>query len=182
MDVIRRIFTAADLTQLPDDGKRYEVLKGDLAVSRSPNRKHQNVIRQLCAFFIHVESQGYARWYPTPFDVVFDTYNVADPDLLFVQAERLNIITDANVQGPPDLVVEVLSPSTRDRDMGVKSHIYARFGVREYWIVDPKVDTLSIYHLTPEGYEISGPFRQGETVHSALFPDAPLNVADLFNP
>ncbi len=181
MDVIRPVFTAADLAQLPDDGKRYEVLEGDLAVSPSPNRKHQNVIRHLSAFFIGVESHGYGLWYPAPFDVVFDTHNVTEPDLLFVRAERLDIITDANVQASPDLVVEVLSPSTRERDMGVKSHLYARFGVPEYWIVDPEVETLAVYHLTSEGYEISGPFRRGETIHSALFPDAPLNVADVFN-
>ena len=180
MDIIRPTFTATDLAQLPDDGKRYEILEGDLAVSPSPNRKHQNVIRYLSAFFIRVESHGYGRWYPAPFDVVFDTHNVTEPDLLFVRTERLHIITEANVQGSPDLVVEVLSPSTRERDLGVKVHLYARFGVPEYWIVDPEVETLIIYHLTSDGYEVAGPFHCGETIHSNLFPNVSLDVADLF--
>ncbi|PSR36879.1 MAG: Uma2 family endonuclease [Sulfobacillus thermosulfidooxidans] len=182
MDIIRPVFTAKDLAQLPDDGKRYEILEGDLAVRPSPNQKHQNVIRHLSAFFIHVESHGYGRWYPAPFDVVFDDNNVTEPDLLFVLTEHLNIIKEANVQGPPDLVVEVLSPSTRDRDRGVKAHLYARFGVPEYWIVDPETETLTLYHLTSEGYEVTGPFRADETIHSTLFPDTPLNVSDVFLP
>ena len=182
MDIIRPTFTATDLAQLPDDGKRYEVLEGDLAVSPSPNRKHQNVIRHLSAFFIRVESHGYGRWYPAPFDVVFDTHNVTEPDLLFVRTERLPIITDANVQGAPDLIVEVLSPSTRERDLGVKAHLYARFDVPEYWVVDPDVETLTVYHLTPDGYEVAGPFRRTETIHSPLFPSVPLAVAEIFRP
>lgn len=182
MDVIRPIFTVADLAQVPDDGKRYEILEGDLAVSPSPSRKHQNVIRTLSAFFIRAESQGYGRWYPAPFDVVFDDHNVTEPDLLFVRTDHLHIIQEANIQGAPDLVVEVLSPSTRARDLGVKAHLYARFGVPEYWVVDPEVETLAVYHLTPDGYEVTGPFRQGETVSSPLFPDVPLAVADVFLP
>ena len=182
MDVIRPIFTASDLAQLPEDGKRYEILGGDLAVSPSPNQKHQNVIRRLSAFFIVVETRGYGRWYPAPFDVVLDDYNVVEPDLLFLRTERLALVTEANVQGPPDLIVEVLSPSTRERDLGVKAHLYARFGVNEYWVVDPDSETLTVYRLTSAGYQPQGPFRRGETVVSPLFSETPLQIADVFRP
>lgn len=182
MDVIRPIFTADDLAQLPEDGKRYEILGGDLAVSPSPNRKHQNVIRRLSAFFIAVESQGYGRWYPAPFDVVLDDYNVVEPDLLFVRTEHRERVTEAHVQGPPDLIVEVLSPSTRERDLGVKAHLYARFGVNEYWVVDPDAKTLTAYQLTSAGYEPHGPLRCGETFVSPLFPDTALSIADVLRP
>ncbi len=118
----------------------------------------------------------------TPLDVTLDEYNVTEPDLLFIRADRLDIVTETGVHGAPDLVVEVLSPSTRARDLGVQMHLYLRFGIPEYWIIDPEMETLAIYHLNSDGYEVRGPFCRGETIYSALFPDAPLTVADLFQP
>lgn len=182
MDVIRPIFTADDLAQLPEDGRRYEIVGGDLAVSPSPSQKHQRCVWQLAAFFHRVEHAGGGRGYVAPFDVMLDEYNVVEPDLLFIRADRLALVTEANVQGPPDLIVEVLSPSTRARDLGVKAHLYARFGVSEYWVVDPDAETLAAYSLTPFGYDPRGPFRSGETVVSPLFPDTPLMVSDVFRP
>ena len=182
MDVIRPIFTISDLAQVPDDGKRYEVLEGDLAVSPSPKPKHQRVVHRLHIWLTERERIGSGQVYMAPLDVVFDESNVTEPDLLFILTEQLHIIKEANIQGAPDLVVKVLSPSTRERDLGVKVHLYARFGVPEYWIVDPEVETLTIYHLTPDGYEVAGPFRRGEMIQSSLFPNAPLNVADVFVP
>lgn len=180
MDVIRPIFSADDLAQLPDDGKRYEVLEGDLAVSPSPNRKHQRCVLQLTRFFETIEDAGYGQVFPAPFDVILDRHTVVEPDVLFIRQERLDIVTDANVQGAPDLVAEVLSPSTQDRDKGVKVHLYARFGVREYWIADPDVQALTVYRLVDAGYQHSGPYHANDTVVSPLFPDHPLTVKALF--
>ena len=118
--------------QLPDDGKGYEILEGDLAVSPPPNRKHQRPALHLTNFLQKMEDAGYGEVYPAPFDVVFDECNVMEPDVLFIRIDRLSIVTDANVQGAPDLVVEVLSPGTRARDLGVKVHLNARFHVPEY--------------------------------------------------
>ncbi len=180
MDVIRPVFTEADLGQLPDDGKRYEILEGDLAVSPSPNRKHQRAVLRLTNFLQKMEDAGYGEVYPAPFDIVFDEYNVTEPDVLFIRTNRLSIVTDANVQGAPDLVVEVLSPSTRARDLGVKAHLYARFQVPEYWVVDPDDATLTIYQLTKDGYQVEGPFHGADQVHTPLFPTASLTVSNLF--
>ncbi len=180
MDIIRPIFSYGDLAQMPDDGKRYEVVEGDLAVSPSPNRKHQNVIRRLSAFFISVEEHHHGQWYPAPFDVVLDDYNVVQPDLLFIGRDRLGIVRETDVQGAPDLVVEVLSTSTRERDLGVKGHLYARFGVREYWVIDPDNQNVSVYRLTADGFEVHGRYHAGDQVTSPLFPDHPLSVETLF--
>ena len=180
MDVIRPILTVDDFTQLPDDGKRYEILEGDLAVSPSPHRKHQRCVLQLTRLLQQYEEAGYGQVFPAPFDVILDHYNVVEPDLLFIRQNRLGIVTDANVQGAPDLVVEVLSPSTRERDLGVKAHLYARFQVPEYWVVDPEEETVTVYRLTEDGYHIVGSFRSGDMVDSPLFPDIPLVVADVF--
>ena len=180
MDVIRPIFTVENLAQLPDDGKRYEILEGDLAVSPSPNPTHQRIVLNCAEFLRTLEHQGYGTVYTSPLDVVLDRYNVVEPDVLFVCQNRLDIVTDANVQGAPDIVVEVLSPSTRDRDLGVKGHLYARFGVREYWVIDPDDDTLTVFRLTDEGFHRHGPYHAGDQVTSPLFPDHRLMVETLF--
>ena len=177
MDIIRPIFSADDLSHMPDDGKRYEVLEGDLAVSPAPNRRHQRLVLNCVDFFRTLEQRGLGEVYTAPFDVVLDDHNVVEPDVLFVRQERLDIVTDANVQGAPDIVVEILSPDTRDRDLTVKARLYARFGVPEYWVIDPDNQTLTAYRLVDAGYQPYGPYSVGDTMVSPLFPDDPLSVA-----
>jgi len=181
VDLIHSQLTVADLAGVPDDGKRYEILEGDLEASPSPLRKHQRIVQALYRWFHGLEAQGHGQVYVAPFDVILDAYNVVEPDVIFIRSERLNIITDANVQSRPDLLVEVLSPSTRVRDLGIKAQIYRRFGIAEYWIVDPDMQTMAIYRLTPDGYQVTGPFRKSEVVESTLFPGVSLAVADLFD-
>ncbi|MDA8192829.1 MAG: Uma2 family endonuclease [Thermaerobacter sp.] len=180
MDVIRPVFTVEDLAHLPDNGNLHEILQGDLAVSPSPKPRHQRVVLNCADFFRALEHEGYGEVYTAPLDVVLDRYNVVEPDLIFIRTDRLAIVTDANVQGAPDLVVEVLSLGTRDRDLGVKAHLHARFGVNEYWVVDPDDQTLTIYRLTAEGYQRHGPYRASDNVVSPLFSDKSLIVAGIF--
>ena len=182
MDVIRPIFHASDLAQMPDDGKRYEVLEGDLAVSPAPSWTHQRIVHFVHLWLTERENAGLGKVAISPIDVVFDDNNVTEPDVLFICAEHLDIVKEAHVQGAPDLMVEVLSASTRIRDLGVKAHLYAKFGVREYWILDSEVATLFVYRLTAEGYAGIGPFRRNETTQSSIFPGVPLAVADFFRP
>ena len=182
MDVIRPALSVADLAQLPDDGKRYEILEGALVVSPSPRPKHQRIVLNCVEFLRVAERRGYGQVYVAPLDVVLDDLNVTEPDVLFVRSERLEIVRESNVQGAPDLIIEVLSPSTRERDRGLKAHLYAQYGVFEYWIADPDTETLSVYRLTPEGFVRSGPYHAGDTVTSPLFADVPLAVTDLFTP
>lgn len=182
MDVIRPMFSWADLRQLPDDGKRYEIVEGDLAVSPSPNRKHQRVVQALYRWFRGLEEQGAGQVYTAPFDVVLDIHNIVEPDLVFVRSPGLDIVTEANIQGAPDCVVEVLSPGTRDRDLGVKVHLYARFRVPEYWALDPEMETVTLYRLTNDGYERTGPFRRDEQFSTRLIAPPPMvSVAQFFS-
>ncbi len=99
---------------------------------------------------------------------------------LFIRQDRLDIVTDTNVQGAPDLVVEVLSPSTQNRDLNVKARLYARFGIPEFWIIDPDAETLTVYRLTAEGYQVIGTFQTEDSVVNPLFPDLPLSIAEIF--
>ena len=134
-----------DLLTMPDDGRRYELLEGDLLVSPSAKPRHQEIVTNLTMLLGILQKQGLGRVYPAPLDVVLDQHNVFEPDVFFIRTERLDIVTEKNVSGPPDLVVEVLSDGTRDTDLGCKLRAYGRFGVPEYWVVDSEANTVQVF-------------------------------------
>ncbi len=173
-------FTYRDYQQLPDD-KRYELVEGELYLVPSPTLYHQRVSRQLeMALWMYIGQNALGEIYDAPCDVVFSELSVVQPDLLFVSKERLNILTEANVQGAPDLVVEILSPSTGQRDLGIKRKLYAKHGVREYWIVDPEAKTVEVLTWTEGGYRTEAVVPKTETLTSSLFPGLSLNLAEVF--
>lgn len=180
MAVIHPLLTYDDLVDLPDDGRRYELLEGELAVSPAPARGHQKAAGRIYAELLRAEDAGWGEVYVAPFEVYFDEQNAVQPDVLFVRRERLQIVTEARVEGPPDLVVEVLSPSTRRRDIRVKMQIYARFGVPYYWLVDAGARTVQPYELTAERYTAQPLLHPGDTLSCPLFPGIALDVATLF--
>lgn len=131
---------------LPDDGKRYQVIEGELFVSPAPRTTHQRIIVQLMAMLhAHVEAFDLGVVYVAPTDVLLSPTTVVQPDILFIRRENMGIITELNIQGPPDLCIEVLSPGTESLDRERKMAVYARYGVQEYWIIDPMRQTVSIY-------------------------------------
>lgn len=139
--------TWRDAQQMPDDGKRYEAIEGDLYVIPAPKRLHQWV-SHLLAVALHrlLVEPGYGEVYEAPFGVEFPTTGEgAQPDLQFVSRERLDIIGDDGVRGAPDLVVEILSPTTAARDRGVKLKPYRRHGVARYWIIDPDAEWVEVW-------------------------------------
>ena len=140
-----RRFVYTDLLAMPDDGRRYELVEGELIVSPSPKPRHQLIVGRLTRFLGELADRGVGAVFPAPLDVVLSDRTVFEPDVLFVRTERLDIVTDANVQGPPDLVVEVLSESTRDDDLGRKLAAYSRFSVTEYWVVDPEARRVRVW-------------------------------------
>ena len=114
-------------------------------MSPSAKPRHQEIITNLTMLLGILQKQGLCRVYPAPLDVVLDQHNVFEPDVFFIRTERLDIVTEKNVSGPPDLVVEVLSDSTRDTDLGPKLRVYGRFGVPEYWVVDSEANTVQVF-------------------------------------
>jgi Uma2 family endonuclease len=142
-----RKLTYEDLLLFPeDDLLRHEILDGEHYVTASPFRRHQRVsgnLHLLLAPFVRDRRLG--EVYYAPVDVLLSPHDVAVPDLIFISNERLEILTEKNVQGAPDLVVEILSRSTGHRDRGIKLERYGLFGVREYWLVDPDRETLRVY-------------------------------------
>jgi Uma2 family endonuclease len=173
-------FNYHDYQQLPED-KRYEILNGELFVVPAPNIRHQRVaIRLQLRLFQHVEKNGLGELLEAPCDVLLSEENVVQPDILFVAKARLRIIGKTNIPGAPDLVVEILSPGTRQKDLAIKRKIYARFGVQEYWIVDPDASTVEVLIREKSGYITAGIYRESDRLSSPLLPKLNLPLREIF--
>ena len=173
-------FTYQDYLYAPDD-KSYELLDGELIVTPAPGELHQSVSAQLGWRLVQFASENnLGRVYHAPFDVVLSDTDVAQPDLLFVSNERSHVITPENIQGAPDLVVEILSPSTATRDRTFKRTLYARHRVKEYWMVDITAKDVTILLLGDRGFEFVDVYGEGEELTSPTLRGLTLNLDDIF--
>lgn len=174
--------TYGEIRRMPHDGKRYELIDGEVYVTPSPNTKHQRVVGNLyLALREFVDEHGLGDVYLAPLDVVFDEYDVLQPDLLFVSSARRSIIGEDNVTAAPDLVVEILSPSTRGYDRDEKRRVYARFGVKEVWLFEPRDNTVELLSLTPSGdYAPARKLSGGDTITSQVIPGLQLPLKRVF--
>jgi len=139
--------TWQDVQQLPDDGHRHEAIEGELHVTPAPSIRHQRVSQKLEQELLRLlEAPGHGIVIDAPVGVEFpSTGEGVQPDIVFVSSARTHIIADAAIRGAPDLVVEILSPTTERRDRGVKRKLYERQGVFEYWIVDLEGETVEVW-------------------------------------
>jgi Uma2 family endonuclease len=175
--LIRRI-TYQELCELPDDGHRYELLDGEAYMCPSPNLRHQLILERLHMAF-RSAAPDRTRVIFAPMDVVLADATALQPDLIVVLEGRREILKDV-VRGAPDLVVEVVSPSTVKRDRGPKLQAYGRYGITEYWIVDHDGGTVEAYRLTPAGaYGAPVVCRRGDMATTPLLPRLALDVAAL---
>lgn len=178
--VISTKFTHADLLSVPEDDKRREIIDGELFVTPAPKIPHQSVLLNIAgAFRDYLKERPIGQVIISPMDVILSEYDVLEPDLLFVSNERKAILKDW-VRGAPDLVVEVLSPTTAARDRGIKLKAYARYGVREYWIVDPDQQSVDVYRLAPQGYQLAQTCRRKDALSSSLLPGFSLPLGPIF--
>ncbi len=183
MALIDPRLTLEDLQAMPDDGRRHEILEGDLFVSPSPSRRHQRIVSNLAVVLRHLEDGGFGQALIAPFDVVLSSHTVVEPDALFVAKDREGILTERYVNGPPDIVVEVLSPTTRAVDQGEKLKAYARYGVREYWLVDPEAETVAVYRRSADSFPVAPDSAgRGEHVPTAVFPGVSVAVDEILRP
>jgi Uma2 family endonuclease len=138
--------TYRDFLKFPDDGKRHELIDGVHYVTPSPASGHQRVVGNLYFLIrLHLEQHGGGEVFLSPFDVLFTMSDIVVPDLLFVSDARKHVVTEQHVEGAPDLVVEVRSPSTRRRDESAKLKLYDRSDVTEYWVIDPVAALVRVY-------------------------------------
>ena len=176
----KKKYTYQDYCQLPDE-VRAEILDGELLMSPSPFRKHQSISREiefrLCQW---VKTHPLGEVYNAPFDVVLSQYDIVQPDLLYISYERKSILTEANVQGAPDLVIEILSSGDKKRDTVKKKAIYEKYGVKEYWIVDPDTETISVFILEGDNFQEKGIYKRNQVLESPLLPGFSLVLEDVF--
>jgi len=175
--------TYEDYERFPNDGKRHELIDGDHYVTPAPSRKHQYVSGRLHArLFSFVDERRIGHVYSAPFDVVLSDVDVVQPDLLFVSSERMPRLTERNLQGAPDLVIEISSESTRRTDETTKRKLYERFGVQEYWVVDPALETVRVYRRAAGGFasavELAAEAK--DRLETPLLPGLELPLAEIF--
>jgi Uma2 family endonuclease len=173
-------FTYQDYLQLPED-QRYEILEGELYVVAAPNTRHQRVTRNLVfSLFQYVRERDLGELLPSPYDVILSEENVVQPDILFVCRARVGVIGEMHLRSWPDLVVEILSPGTRKKDLVLKRKIYARYGVPEYWVVDPDAGTVEVLVLIDKAYTSAGTFGKSDLLSSPLLPELKLPLSTVF--
>ena len=175
--------TYDDLARMPDDGLRHEIIDGVHYVTPAPVLRHQRVVvRLLTAIANYLEAHPVGEILAAPLDVVFTPWDVVEPDLLFVAADQRSIVTEPNIQGAPALVVEILSPGTKKRDLGIKQELFDRGGCREYWIVDPEANTVTIHRRGSDGRlgEVHSLPEDANAITTPLLPGFGLPLEKLF--
>ena len=176
-------FTYEDYLLFPDDGRRHELIDGEHFMTPAPTFKHQRVsskLHKLLSVFVDERQLGFVL--AAPFDVVLSDLDVVQPDLLFISTARSSLITEKNIHGAPDLVIEILSESTRKTDEIIKRKQYERFGVSEYWIVDPELETVKIYRLSNQGYARAAELSKeaADTLSTPLLPGLQIPLTAIF--
>ncbi len=173
-------WTYTDLLSLPENGRQYELWDGELSMVPSPTAGHQTLLFSL-AYLLQtfVRAQGLGRVLVAPLDVIFTEIWTMQPDIIYISRQRMNIIQD-RIRGAPDLVVEILSPSTAQRDRVEKRILYARFGVQEYWLVDPEARQVEVLTLGEGDYETAGLYGEEDTLTSPLLPGLSMPLSQVF--
>jgi Uma2 family endonuclease len=177
--------TYDDFVLFPDDGNQHELIDGEHYVTPSPNVRHQQIQGELFGLiWSYLQARSVGRVFTSRLDVVFSRFDVVEPDIIYLSHERANrVLTKANLQGPPDLVIEIGSPSTRQRDETVKRHLYDRSGVSEYWVVAPEIDVVRVYRRRGEG-EFDRPIElsreAGDVLTTDLLPGLEVPLMRIF--
>ena len=179
-------WTIADLELFPDDNQRYEIVDGELFVSKAAGNRHQRVLLELTTeLSIWNRATGLGVLLPTPGLILGEADSVI-PDVVWVSCERYAVIhgEDDHLHGAPELVVEVLSPGATNarRDREAKLRMYSVYGVHEYWIPDPATETVAVYRRHQAQLRLEATLGHEDTLTSPLLPGFAVSVAQLFPP
>lgn len=176
----RPVKTFDDLMALPPE-TRAELIEGEIIMSPAPESRHQDVVLRIAmALSAHVTRHRCGRIFVAPLDIILSRRAVVQPDVLFVSSDRSHIIRK-QIEGAPDLAVEVLSPGTEVEDRLVKRRLYGKYGVREYWIADPEARTIEVLVRETAGWRLYGIFTEADDLTSPLLTDLHLSVRDIFS-
>lgn len=174
-------FTYEIYAAMPSDGRRWELIDGDFEVNPAPSTRHQTVSRRLqYELMTAIEIPGHGQVFNAPVDVILSNTNVIQPDLCIVGSDQEHIISERGIEGPPDIVVEILSPGTSTLDRRVKHALYARFGVGEYWVVEPTSGRIDVHHLESDQYAVVARLDRSSTLKTPRFPEVHVELYKVF--
>jgi len=177
----RAILTYRDYEALPADGRRYELHDGELSVTPAPGSRHQRVLGNLNGLIrAHVNAHRFGEVFFAPIDVILDETTIVQPDLVYLDPTRARLVRDRGIEGPPTLVVEIVSPSTTLIDRHAKSDLYRRYGVPCYWIVDPEARTVEAYGLAEAEYRLLTRISGNAAASLSPFPNLAFAAASLW--
>ena len=175
----KKIWTYAEYYSLDDDN-RYEILEGELIMASAPGLSHQGISRDLgFILWTYVKNNKTGTVFFAPVDVVLNKYNVLQTDIVFVSKDNESILEERGIFGAPDLVVEILSPSTLRRDRHQKKAVYERFGVKEYWIVDRANRSIEVFILEQDAFTLHACATEHETVKSKVIDGFEVKVSEI---
>ena len=175
--------TYDDLLQLPDDGKRHELIDGEHYVTPTPNIRHQSIVGTIYLLIAtYLETHRIGRILLSPLDVIFSDVDVVEPDLLYVSNARAEALAGVHVRGVPELLIEVASKRTRRRDETIKRRLYERVGVVEYWIVDPEIEAVRVFRRHEGGFTRADEHTReaGDVLTTPLLPGLELPLSRVF--
>ena len=180
MKTTTKPFTYDDYLALPDDGKRYEIIGGELSMTPAPSTRHQEIQTRLSALlFIHVDKHSLGTVYSSPIDLALSLIDVVQPDILFVAYDRSHIIAKRNVVGIPNLIVEIVSLSSSKWDREEKVNLYQHYGLLEYWIVDPESQTVEVFLYSESRLQRAETLKIGDQLRTSQIPGLILEVAEI---
>lgn len=175
------VLTYDDYIEIPNDGRRYELLEGELTVTPAPNPEHQAAsVNLIVVISQYIKLHDLGLLYHAPIDLILESTSVLKPDLLFIAKSRQNIITSRGVEGAPGLVIEILSPSTQRHDRITKAQIYARHKITWYWIADSEQRMLEVHRLEGNGYRLVATLHGDSPLAAPPFYDLKFSAKDIF--
>ncbi|WP_394995277.1 Uma2 family endonuclease [Emticicia sp.] len=177
-----KLLTYEDYVKLtPPDSGNFELLNGRIFFMASPKPSHQEISSLLNTYLgIYIISNKLGKLFAAPMDVVFSEHDTFQPDLLFITKERLNIIGENKIEGTPDLVVEILSPSNDNNEMSYKKHIYESTGVKEYWLINVEKQTLTLYKQIDNELRWQKDIQKNEVLKSEVIKDFELDLSKIY--
>jgi Uma2 family endonuclease len=174
-----KIYTYQDLLAMPETNRIVELIGGELLVTPSPSVRHQKVVMKIAfRLDLHFEIHG-GEVLIAPLDVYFSETDVVEPDVIYMRPENVSRLEERRLVGPPDVAVEVSSPSTRQIELGRKVRLYETNGVPEYWFVDLETDRLEVYRLGDQGYGLPTLYGRGDVVESPLLPGLSIAIEEI---